>query len=87
MNLHSWLAEWSSWLWPNLLVHLWDTILFVALVALAVRLLKRAPASTRYWLWFLAAVKLLVPSVLLAWLVSGMLPRRRPCPLPCWNNQ
>ena len=74
MNLHSWLAEWSAWLWPNLLVHLWDTILFVGLVALAVRLLKRAPASTRYWLWFLAAVKLLVPSVLLAWLVSGMLP-------------
>lgn len=74
MNPHSWLAEWSTWLWPNLLVHLWDTILFVGLVALAVRLLKRAPASTRYWLWFLAAVKLLVPSVLLAWLVSGMLP-------------
>lgn len=70
MNMHPWLSEWSSWLWPNLVVHLWETTLFVGLVALAVRLLKRAPASTRYWFWLLAAVKLLVPSVLLAWLVS-----------------
>ena len=70
MNIHPWLAEWSSWLWPNVVVHLWETTLFVGLVALGVRLLKRAPASTRYWFWLLAAVKLLVPSVLLAWLVS-----------------
>ena len=70
MNIHPWLAEWSSWLWPNVVVHLWETTLFVGLLALGVRLLKRAPASTRYWFWLLAAVKLLVPSVLLAWLVS-----------------
>ena len=70
MNTHSWLAEWSFWLWPNILVHLWEATLFVGLLALGVRLLKRAPASTRYWFWLLAAVKLLVPSVLLAWLVS-----------------
>ena len=70
MNIHPWLAEWSSWLWPNVLVHLWETTLFVGLLALGVRLLKRAPASTRYCFWLLAAVKLLVPSVLLAWLVS-----------------
>lgn len=72
MNMHSWLAEWSSWLWPNVAVHLWEATLFVGLLALGVRLLKRAPASTRYWLWLLAAVKLLVPSVLLAWLVSDI---------------
>ena len=70
MNIHPWLAEWSSWLWPNVVVHLWETTLFVGLLALGVRLLKRAPASTRYCFWLLAAVKLLVPSVLLAWLVS-----------------
>ena len=70
MNIHPWLAEWSSWLWPNLLVHLWEATLFVGLLALGVRLLKRAPASARYWFWLLAAVNLLVPSVLLAWLVS-----------------
>ena len=70
MNTHSWLAEWSSWLWPNVAVHLWEATLFVGFVALGVRLLKRAPASTRYWFWLLAAVKLLIPSVLLAWLLS-----------------
>lgn len=63
MNMHSWLAEGSSWLWPNVAVHLWETTLLVGLVALGVRLLKRAPAGTRYWFWLLAAVKLLVPSV------------------------
>ncbi|MCY3759179.1 MAG: hypothetical protein OXG96_15790 [Acidobacteria bacterium] len=72
MITHPWLAEWSSWLWPNVLVHLWEATLFVGLLALGVRLLKRAPASTRYWIWLLAAVKLLIPSVLLAWLVSEM---------------
>ena len=70
MNIHSWLSEWSSWLWPNIAVHLWETTLFVGLLALGVQLLKRAPASTRYWFWFLAAVKLVVPSFLLVWLVS-----------------
>ena len=74
MNMHSWLAEWSSWLWPNLVVHLWETALLVGLVALGVRLLKRAPAGTRYWFWLLAAVKLLVPSVLLVGLVSEIPP-------------
>ena len=70
MNIHSWLSEWSSWLWPNLVVHLWEAALFIGLLALGIQLLKRAPASTRYWFWLLAAVKLLVPSVLLVWLVS-----------------
>ena len=70
MNIHSWISEWSSWLWPNVAAHLWETALFVGLLALSVRLLKRAPASTRYWFWLLAAVKLVVPSVLLVWLVS-----------------
>ena len=77
MNIHSWLSEWSSWLWPNLVVHLWEAALLVGLVALGVGLLKRAPASTRYWFWLLAAVKLLVPSVLLVWLVSEI-----PSPAP-----
>lgn len=81
MNMHSWLAEWSFWLWPNVAVHLWEATLFVGLLALGVRLLKRAPASARYWLWLLAAVKLLVPSVLLAWLVSDI-PSATPSLLP-----
>ena len=74
MNIHPWLAEWSSWFWPNVVVHLWETTLFIGLLALGVRLLRRAPASTRYWFWLLAAVKLLVPSVL-----SGILKVARAC--------
>ena len=88
MIMHPWLSEWSSWLWPNVVVHLWETTLFVGLLALGVRLLKRAPASTRYRFWLLAAVKLLVPSVLLAWLVSEISPvGHQPYPLRPWNNQ
>lgn len=74
MSIHPWLAEWSSWLWPNVWVHLWEATLFVGLVALAVRLLRRAPARVRYFFWLFATVKLLVPSVLLAWLLSEFSP-------------
>ena len=70
MELHLWLEEWSRWLWPWVLLHLWETTLFVGLVALAVRLLRLAPARTRYYFWLLAAVKLLFPSLILGWLVS-----------------
>ncbi len=74
MNIHSWLSTWSSWLWPNVWAHLWETTLFIGLLALAVWFLRRAPARVRYWFWLLAAVKLLVPSLLLAWLASEMTP-------------
>ncbi len=74
MNIHPWLAEWSSWLWPNVWVHLWEATLFVGIVALAVRLLRRAPAGIRYFFWLSAAVKLLIPSILLAWLLSEFFP-------------
>ncbi len=77
MNMHSWLSDGSSWLWPNVWAHLWEATLFVGLLALAVWFLRRAPASARYWFWLLAAVKLLVPSLLLAWLVSEMAPAPR----------
>ncbi len=89
MNMHSWLSEWSSWLWPNLVVHLWEAALFIGLLALGIRLLKRAPASTRYWFWLLAAVKLVVPSFLLVWMVSeipGEGPALTPPPLEQTNH-
>ena len=70
MTIHLWLEEWSSWLWPWILLHLWESTLFVALVALAVRILRLEPARTRYCFWLLAAVKLLFPSIILGWLVS-----------------
>ena len=70
MEIHLWLEEWSRWLWPWILLHLWETTLFVGLVALAVRFLRAAPARTRYFFWLVAAVKLIFPSLTLAWLVS-----------------
>ena len=70
MTIHLWLEEWSSWLWPWILLHLWESTLFVALVALAVRILRLEPARTRCCFWLLAALKLLFPSVILGWLVS-----------------
>ncbi len=75
MNIHPWLAEWSSFLWPNVWVHLWETTVFVGLVALAVRSITRAPGRIRYFFWLTAAVKLLVPSLLLGWLISEISPR------------
>ena len=87
MNIHSWISEWSSWLWPNVAAHLWETALFVGLLALSVRLLKRAPASTRYWFWLLAAVKLVVPlSYWYGWYRKSLL-GHQPYPLRPWNNQ
>ena len=56
-------------MWPWVLLHLCETTLFVGLVALAVRLLRSAPARTRYSFWPAAAVKLLVPSIILGWLL------------------
>ena len=71
MTIHLWLEEWSSWLWPWILLHLWESTLFVALVALAVRILRLEPARTRYCFWLLAAAKLLFPSLILGGLVSA----------------
>ena len=70
MEIFLWLEEWSRWLWHWIFLHLCETTLFVALVALAVRSLRPAPARTRYFFWLVAAVKLLFPSLILGWLVS-----------------
>lgn len=75
MDIHLWLEEWSRWLWPWVLLHLCETTLFVGLVALAVRLLRSAPAQTRYFFWLAAAVKLLFPSIFLGWLLWQNPPR------------
>ena len=69
MEIHLWLEEWSRWLWPWILLHLCETTLFVGLVALAVRMLRAAPARTRYFFWLAATVKLLFPSMILGWLL------------------
>ena len=41
--------------------HLWQSTLFAAVAALVALLLKRHSASLRYWIWFAASAKFLVP--------------------------
>jgi beta-lactamase regulating signal transducer with metallopeptidase domain len=65
MLFHRILAEWSQWLWPPLANHLWQTTLFVLMVWGAARLLRGMTARVRYFIWLIALVKFLLPSVLL----------------------
>ena len=45
--------------------HLWQSTLFAAVAVVAAHLLKRHSASLRYWVWFAASAKFLVPFALL----------------------
>jgi bla regulator protein BlaR1 len=49
----------------SILNHLWQSTLFAVLAALLTLVLKRNSARTRYWLWFAASVKFLIPFSLL----------------------
>jgi bla regulator protein BlaR1 len=49
----------------SLLNHLWQSTLFAVLAGLLTLILKRNSARTRYWLWFAASVKFLIPFSLL----------------------
>jgi TonB family protein len=69
-DAHNWLAEWSSWLWPLLINHLWQSTLFAILAFLAVLLLKRSPARARYAVWLITSAKFVLPSVLLVLLAN-----------------
>lgn len=50
--------------------HLWQSTLFAAITALIAWVLRRQRASVRYWLWFVASVKFLVPFSMLVSLGS-----------------
>jgi TonB family protein len=52
--------------------HLWQSTLVLAAVASLVALLRDQAARVRYWLWWAASVKFLVPFSLLAWLGSAL---------------
>jgi len=55
--------------------HLWQSTLCLGAAALLTLLLRRNGAHTRYWLWFAASVKFLVPFALLVSLGSLLGPR------------
>lgn len=52
--------------------HLWQSTLFAAVIAVFVRLLRDHGAHVRYWLWWAASVKFLVPFSLLS-MLGGLL--------------
>ena len=68
--MHEWLAFQSTWWWPRIADHLWQTTLFALLVFAATLALRRGPARLRHALWMLASLKLLVPAALLVFLAE-----------------
>jgi bla regulator protein BlaR1 len=55
----------TSWVPFDLLDHLWQSTLFAAAVWLVARMLRANGARLRYWLWFAASMKFLIPLSLL----------------------
>jgi bla regulator protein blaR1 len=66
------LSEIASAIAPSVANHLWQTTLFATAAALLAFLFRKNYARTRYWLWFAASLKFLVPFSLLAALGSHL---------------
>jgi len=52
--------------------HLWQSTLFLGIVALLALLLRKNQARIRYWLWIAASIKFLIPFSLLVSLGSHL---------------
>ena len=68
---HESLSWFALRLWPALANHLWQAMLFAALVLCATLLLRHAPARVRHALWLVASAKFVLPSALFA-LLAGL---------------
>ena len=55
--------------------HLWQSTLFAGGAGLVTLLLRRNAARARFWLWFAASMKFLVPFAALSALGAALLPR------------
>ena len=68
----------------NLLNHLWQSTLFAAIAGLLTLALKNNRAPIRYWLWFAASIKFLIPFSLLVMVGSQLewRPASPSAPLP-----
>ena len=64
-----------------LLDHIWQSTLFAGAAGLLTLAFRRNGAALRFWLWFAASVKFLVPFAALAAL-GEYLSRQYPAPLP-----
>lgn len=61
-------------MWAMIANHLWQSTLFAVLVGLATLLFRNNGAPVRYWLWWAASVKFLIPFALLAGIGHGLAP-------------
>lgn len=59
-------------MWTDIVNHLWQSTLFALAVAVLVALLRNNGAHVRYWLWWTASVKFLVPFSLLTLLGNAI---------------
>ena len=64
-----------------LLDHIWQSTLFAVAVGVLTLAFRRNGAALRFWLWFAASIKFLVPFAALAAL-GDYLSRQYPAPLP-----
>ena len=66
----------------GLINHLWQSTVFVLLIALGVRALRKNSPRLRYWLWLTASVKFLIPfSLIVSTGARVPLPPETPLPL------
>jgi bla regulator protein blaR1 len=69
---------------PGLIAHLWQSTLFAGAAWLLTLALQKNQARVRYWVWFSASIKLLIPFSLLVGL-GTLVPRRVVAPpAPEW---
>ncbi|MEW6734254.1 MAG: M56 family metallopeptidase, partial [Acidobacteriota bacterium] len=69
MYIHDQIAAWSSWVWPLIANHLWQSALFFILALFITTLLNGAPARVRYLIWCVTLIKFAIPSVLISQLM------------------
>src|SRR5262245_61815204 len=69
MALHEILADWSQWIWPLAVNHLWLTTWFVLIAWALAALLRPLTAPARYSIWMIALIKFLLPS---SWLILAI---------------
>jgi uncharacterized protein (TIGR03435 family) len=72
----------TSWIPFDLLDHLWQSTLFAAAAWLVVRALRANGARVRYWLWFAASMKFLIPLSLLVSVGERLAWRTEPVATP-----
>ncbi|MGH9823210.1 MAG: hypothetical protein ACREDR_08165, partial [Blastocatellia bacterium] len=72
MHMLNSLVDLSGSMWLEVARHLWQATLFFLIAMLATALMRRTSARFRYRIWLLAAVKLLLPSLLVAIVAAPM---------------